>query len=251
MFEHFTDGARRILVLAQEEARNLHDSSIGPEHLLLGMMREGEGVAAKALSATGADYYRTRELIEGHDRPQTGLGSGSAPFSKPTLRIMERSVRISWVQADGGIDTEHLLVALLEQEDDATEAVLAGLDITPEEVVQRVDALLAERGPFFNPVLDSPLPSALALALGGARTRRLEMLEGVLWGIDHFGEVVEVLRESADRKTARDVLMGPPFELSQNQAIGVLGLSVDSVTVERRKQVIEEIEMLRHEVSDE
>jgi ATP-dependent Clp protease ATP-binding subunit ClpA len=58
---------------------------------------------------------------------------------------MERSLQISWAQADAGIDTEHLLVALLEQDDDAMEAVLAGLNITPEEVMQRVDALLAER----------------------------------------------------------------------------------------------------------
>jgi hypothetical protein len=251
VFEHFTDGARRILVLAQEEARNLHDSSIGPEHLLLGMLREGEGIAAEALSGTGADYYRTRELIEEHDRPRTGRGQGSGPFSKATMRIMERSLRISWVQADGGIDTEHLLVALLEQEDGTTEGVLAALDITPEEVVQRIDALLAERTALVNPVLDSPLPGALALALGGDRSQRLEVLEGVLWGIDHFGEVVDVLRGSADRKSAREVLMGPPFELSWNQAMAVLDLSVDSVTVERRKQVVEEIEMLRHEVSDE
>ena len=110
MFEHFTDGARRILVLAQEEARNLHDSSIGPEHLLLGMLREGEGIAARALRDAGADYHGTREVIEEQHRPQTGRGSGSGPFSKATMRIMERSLRISWVQADGGIDTEHLLV---------------------------------------------------------------------------------------------------------------------------------------------
>ena len=54
-------------------------------------------------------------------------------------------MQISWAQADGDLDTEHLLAALLEQDDETTEAVLAGLDITPEEVMQRVDALLAER----------------------------------------------------------------------------------------------------------
>jgi ATP-dependent Clp protease ATP-binding subunit ClpC len=127
------------------EARNLHDSSIGPEDLLLGMLREGEGIAAKALSNAGADYYRARAVIEEHKRQQTGRGSGPDPFSKATMRLMERSLQISWAQADGGLDTEHLLVVLLEQEDETTEAVLAGLDITPDEVVQRVDALLAER----------------------------------------------------------------------------------------------------------
>lgn len=145
MFEHFTDGARRILVLAQVEARNLHDSSIGPEHLLLGMSQEAEGIAAKALSDVGVDSNRTRAVIEEHRRQQPGGGPDPEPLSRATLRIMERSLEISWDQTDGEIDTEHLLVALLEQEDETTEAVLSGLDVTPQEVVQRIDALLAER----------------------------------------------------------------------------------------------------------
>ena len=145
MFEHFTDGARRILVLAQEEARNLHDVSISPEHILLGMLREGEGIADKALTDAGADYDRARAVVEEQRRRQAGPGSGPEPFSEGTMSVLERSLQISWAQADGDIDTEHLLVALLEQEDETTEAVLAGLDITPEEVVQRVDALVAER----------------------------------------------------------------------------------------------------------
>ena len=145
MFEHFTDSARRILVLAQVEARNLHQRSVGPEHLLLGMLREGEGIAAKALSDAGADFSRARAAIEEHGRKQTGRVPGPESFSRVTLRVLERSLEISWVQADGGIDTEHLLVALLEQADETTEAVLAELDITPEEVVLWVDALLTER----------------------------------------------------------------------------------------------------------
>ena len=145
VFEHFTDGARRILVLAQGEAQSLHDSSIGPEHLLLGMLRETEGIAGQSLSDAGADYDRARALIQEHTDQRNGRGSDHEPFSKATMRVMERSLQISWAQADGGIDTEHLLAALLEQDDETTEAVLAGLDITPEEVLQRVDALLAER----------------------------------------------------------------------------------------------------------
>jgi len=251
VFEHFTDSARRVLVLSQEETQHLHDDSIGPEHLLLGMLREGDGVAAHALSDTGADYYRVREVIEEHDGLRDGRGSGPRPLSKATMKIIERSVGISWAQADGGIDTQHLLVALLEQQDETTEAVLAALDVTPQEVLQRVDAVLTERGLLANPLLVSPISGALALALGGDRSQRLAVLEGVLWGIDHLGQVVEVLRGSADRRAAREVLMAPPFELSQDQATGVLDLSVDSVTVERRKQVVEEIDVLRHEISDE
>ena len=253
MFEYFTDGARRILVLAQGEARNLHDSSIDPEHLLLGMLREGKGIAAQALSDTGADYHAARAVIEEHKHQETERGSSPETLSKVTMRVMERSLQISWAKADGAIDTEHLLVALLEQEEETTEAVLARLDITPEEVLQRVDALLAERTLFVNPVLTSP-PSALAVALGGDGSQKLEVLEvleGVLWGIDHLGEVVELLRGSADRTAARDALMAPPFELSRNQAAGVLDLRVDSATAERRQQVVEEIEVLRRKISED
>jgi ATP-dependent Clp protease ATP-binding subunit ClpC len=143
VFEHFTDGARRILVLAQEEARNLDSTSIAPEHLLLAMLREGQGIAAIALSESGVDYYRVREFIGSSEHRNGGMESGPEPFTRATMRIMEGALQISWAQADGSIDTEHLLAALLEQADDVTEAVLAELDVTPQEVLLRVDALLA------------------------------------------------------------------------------------------------------------
>ena len=247
VFEHFTDNARRVLVLAQEEARDLDASSIDPVHLLLGMVREGESIAAKALSAVGADYYLAREIIEDDDAQESELRSASRAFSIATMRIIEKSVKISWDRADGGIDTEHLLVALLEEQDDAIEDVLAGLDVTPQEIEQCLDTLLAEQ----DSVADPLLPRALALSLGSDRSQQLELLEGVLWGIDHLDEVIELLRTSANRGAARDVLMAPPFELSQNQTTGVLDLSVGSVTVERRKQVLEEIDVLRQGISDE
>lgn len=143
VFEHFTDGARRILVLAQEEARNLDSTSIAPEHLLLAMLREGQGIAAIALSESGVDYYRVREFIGNSEHRNGGMESGPEPFTRATMRIMEGALQISWAQADRGIDTEHLLAALLQQADDVTEAILAELDVMPQEVLLRVDALLA------------------------------------------------------------------------------------------------------------
>ena len=160
-------------------------------------------------------------------------------------------MQISWANTDGGIDTEHLLVALLEREDETTEAVLAQLDINPEEVMQRVDALLAQRTRLVNPVLSSPPPSALVPPVGGNWGQQLEVCEGALWGIDHLSEVVELLRKSANRGAARDTLMTPPFELSQNQVTGVLDLRIDSVTVERRQQLVEDIEVLRRKISED
>jgi hypothetical protein len=215
------------------------------------MLREGEGIAARALSDAGIDYHPAREVIGILEDRRALSESGSQPFSRVTMRIMERALQLSWAQAEGDIGTEHLLQALLERNDDTVENVLAELDVTPQEVMLRVDAAVAERGDLMNPVLVSPGPSALALARGSDRVRRLEVLEGVLWGIDHLEEVVELLRGSANRRVAREALMAPPYELSQNEATGVLDLSVESVTADRRKQVIEEVEMLRHDISSE
>jgi ATP-dependent Clp protease ATP-binding subunit ClpA len=89
-------------------------------------------------------YYGVREVIKDDHGQRAGLGSGPTPFSAATLRIIERSVQISWAQAAGGIGTEHLLVALLEEQDETIEVVLAALDVTPQEVVLRVNALLAD-----------------------------------------------------------------------------------------------------------
>jgi ATP-dependent Clp protease ATP-binding subunit ClpC len=145
VFEHFTDSARRVLVLAQGEAQRRNDSSIDPKHVLLALLREDDGTAAKALSVAGVDYSRATEVTGINDRERARPERGTPPFSAATMSIIETSVQISWDQADGVVHTEHLLVALLQQQDEATESVLAEVDITPQEVVRQVNALLAER----------------------------------------------------------------------------------------------------------
>jgi ATP-dependent Clp protease ATP-binding subunit ClpC len=143
VFEHFTDGARRALIRASEEAQHL-DGCIQPQHLLLGIVRGGESVAAEALSDLGADDDRIRGALEDCDVQQAGQTSGRKPFSGSSLRILERSVELSWDLAEARTSTEHLLAALLREQDETIEAVLAALDITPQEVVLRVNALLAD-----------------------------------------------------------------------------------------------------------
>jgi ATP-dependent Clp protease ATP-binding subunit ClpA len=117
------------------------------------MLREGKCLAAKALLDTGADYNQARRFIDEKVGPRVGQRRGRRSFSRASLRIIERSVQMSWDQADGVVDTEHLLVALLEEQDEETESALAGLDITPQELLHRVDGLMAERDPFTRPVL--------------------------------------------------------------------------------------------------
>src|SRR5260370_1636967 len=84
MFERFTDRARRVIVLAQEEARQLNHNYVGTEHILLGLIREGDGVAAKALAATGISLDEARRGVEAINGRGTEQPAGHMPFPPPT-----------------------------------------------------------------------------------------------------------------------------------------------------------------------
>ena len=93
MFERFTDRARRVLVLAQEEAKGLNHNFIGTEHILLGLIHEGEGVAAKALESLGISLEAVREKVEETIGPPSGTTTGSPPFTPRAKRVLELSLR--------------------------------------------------------------------------------------------------------------------------------------------------------------
>ena len=93
MFERFTDRARRVAVLAQEEARILHHDHIGTEHILLGLIREGEGVAAKALEWLGISLEAVREHVEGITGQGEQAPSGQIPFTPRAKKVLELSLR--------------------------------------------------------------------------------------------------------------------------------------------------------------
>src|SRR5215468_8130378 len=93
MFERFTDRARRVIVLAQEEARSLSHNYIGTEHLLLGLIREDEGIAAKALTALDIELDAVRERIEEIIGLGTEQEDGHIPFTPRAKRVLELSLR--------------------------------------------------------------------------------------------------------------------------------------------------------------
>ena len=93
MFERFTDRARRVLVLAQEEARDLNHAFIGTEHILLGLIREGEGVAFKALDALGIAFESVREKVEEAIGAPGSAAAGSPPFTPRAKKVLELSLR--------------------------------------------------------------------------------------------------------------------------------------------------------------
>ncbi len=113
LFERFTDRARRVLVLAQEEARLLNHNFIGTEHILLGLIHEGEGVAAKALESLGISLEAVREKVEETIGPAGTSTTGSPPFTPRAKKVLELSLREALQLGHNYIGTEHMLLGLV------------------------------------------------------------------------------------------------------------------------------------------
>jgi ATP-dependent Clp protease ATP-binding subunit ClpC len=147
MFERFTDRARRVVVLAQEEARMLNHNYIGTEHLLLGLIHEGEGVAAKALESLGVSLEAVRAQVEeiigqGQEAP-----SGHIPFTPRAKKVLELSLRESRQLGHDYIGTEHILLGLLREGEGVAAQVLVRLGADLDRVRRQVIELLhARRG---------------------------------------------------------------------------------------------------------
>jgi ATP-dependent Clp protease ATP-binding subunit ClpC len=142
MFERFTDRARRVVVLAQEEARMLEHDYIGTEHLLLGLIREGEGVAAKALRALEVDLdtlHREVEALVGRGQQPS---PGHIPFTPRAKKALELALRESVQLGHDYIGTEHLLLGLIREGDGPAAQVLKQRGIELNTVRQEVIRLL-------------------------------------------------------------------------------------------------------------
>ena len=146
MFERFTDRGRRVVVLAQEEARMLDHNYRGTEHLLLGLLRESGGVAAKALQSLGIGLEAVRHQVveiigEGHQAP-----SGHIPFTPRVKKVLELSLREAQLLGHGYVSTGHLLLGLLREGDGVAVQVLVRLDANLNLVRQQVIGLLHGSG---------------------------------------------------------------------------------------------------------
>jgi ATP-dependent Clp protease ATP-binding subunit ClpA len=142
MFERFNDRARRVLVLAQEEARLLHHSFIGTEHLLLGLIHEGDGVAARALESLGVSLETVRARVEETVGQSDSPPTGSPPFTPRAKKALELSLREALQLGHNFVGTEHILLGLLREGDGVAARVLVGLGVDLNLVRQQVIALL-------------------------------------------------------------------------------------------------------------
>src|SRR5271166_3800456 len=139
VFERFTDRARRVLVLAQEEARLLNHSFIGTEHILLGLIHEGEGLAAKALESLGISLEAVREKVQETIGPAGSTGpTGSPPFTPRAKKVLELSLREALQLGHNYIGTEHMLLGLVREGEGVAAQVLVSLGADLSRVRQQV-----------------------------------------------------------------------------------------------------------------
>jgi ATP-dependent Clp protease ATP-binding subunit ClpA len=138
MFERFTDQARRVVVLAQEEARLLGHGYIGTEHILLGMLAEGEGLAAQALASLEISLDAAREQVAEIIGEGTGEPSGHIPFTPRSKKVLELSLREAQRLGDGYIGTEHILLGLAREGEGVGVQVLDRLGAGKDRVLAQV-----------------------------------------------------------------------------------------------------------------
>jgi ATP-dependent Clp protease ATP-binding subunit ClpA len=145
MFERFTDRARRVVVLAQEEARMLNHNYIGTEHILLGLIDEDEGVAAKALESLGISRKALRQQVKeiiGQGQQPPG---GHIPFTRRAKKVVELAQDESETLGHGFIDTDHLLIGLIREGDGVAAQVLVQLGADLGSARRQVALLLPRR----------------------------------------------------------------------------------------------------------
>jgi ATP-dependent Clp protease ATP-binding subunit ClpC len=142
MFERFSGRARRVIDLAQDEARMLEHNYIGTEHILLGLIHEGDGVAAKALQSLGISLDAVRQQVEQIIGRGQQAPSGHIPFTPRAKKVLELSLREALQLGHDYIGTEHILLGLIREGDGVAAQVLVKLGADLNRVRQQVIQLL-------------------------------------------------------------------------------------------------------------
>jgi len=142
VFERFTERARRVVVLAQEEAGMLNHNYIGTEHILLGLIHEGEGVAAKALESLGISLEAVRRQVEEIIGQGQSAPTGHIPFTPRAKKVLELSMREALQLGHDDIGTEHILLGLVREGEGVGAQVLLGSGVSLERVRGEVVTLL-------------------------------------------------------------------------------------------------------------
>jgi ATP-dependent Clp protease ATP-binding subunit ClpA len=251
LFERFTDRARRVVVLAQEESRMLNHNYIGTEHLLLGLIHEGKGIAAKALASLDVSLEAVRSQVEEIVGRGNAAPSGHIPFTPRAKKVLELSLRESRRLGHSYIGTEHILLGLIREGegvgaqvlvkhgadlDRARQAVLRLLgeseDLPPEHertIAGPMPSLSSIEAPSAMALFDEGAVGAIHLAQELAKRRRRTVLsaEHLLFGLigsEHpqVSFILRMLGASDERmqKMVHDLLGDRPTQQEPGQDAG-------------------------------
>jgi len=156
MWQRFTERARRVILLGQEEASRMDSEHVGTEHMLLGLMRENEGAAARILEKMGVTLSKVRQEIDAQVPPGGDPSTAEPKLTSQAKRVLELSADESRCMGHNYIGTEHMLLALLRERDGLAAAVLGKLGLSLEKTRAQVVEYLVPDVP------DLPAPEAIA-----------------------------------------------------------------------------------------
>jgi ATP-dependent Clp protease ATP-binding subunit ClpC len=232
MFERFTDRARKVLVLASDEAEALGHGFIGTEHILLGMLREGEGLAAKALVALGASPDDLRRRVTATITPGPPLPAGTKPpFTPRAKKTLELALREALTMNHNYIGTEHLLLGLIAEGEGVGAQVLVAAGISMADVRAKVIELLSG---FTTPAAGAPGAEPAPTPAGSAVLRAARAQAGTERLGSHH--VLLALVADPDSRAARVLAsLGatPEAIRARLEAIGPEGTTDEVVSADR------------------
>jgi len=213
MFERFTDRARRVVVLAQEEARMLNHNYIGTEHILLGLIHEGEGVAAKGLEALGISLEAVRSQVEEIIGQGQQAPSGHIPFTPRAKKVLELSLREALQLGHNYIGTEHILLGLIREGEGVAAQVLvklgADLNRVRQQVIQLLSGYQGKEAVATGPAEGTPSTSLVLDQFGRNLTQAAR--EGKVDPVIGREKEIERVMQVLSRRTKNNpVLIGEP-----------------------------------------
>jgi ATP-dependent Clp protease ATP-binding subunit ClpC len=190
VFERFTERARQVVVLAQDEARNLKHNYIGTEHLLLGLLREEKGIAARVLAGFDVTLDEVRSQVARIVGPGDETVTGQIPFTPRAKKVLELALREAMQLQSGYIGTEHLLLGIARENQGVASRVLLDFDVDSDKIRSGVLKALGGRPGHRSPFeeagpMEFDLGPSMPFTGEGRRFRLLEgwMLFGVSLGI--------------------------------------------------------------------
>ncbi|CAM2882261.1 ATP-dependent Clp protease ATP-binding subunit [Skermania piniformis] len=215
MFERFTDRARRVVVLAQEEARMLNHNYIGTEHILLGLIHEGEGVAAKSLESLGISLEGVRSQVEEIIGQGQQAPSGHIPFTPRAKKVLELSLREALQLGHNYIGTEHILLGLIREGEGVAAQVLvklgADLNRVRQQVIQLLSGYQGKEPAEAGARGESGTPSTSLVLDQFGRNLTQAALEGKLDPVIGRAKEIERVMQVLSRRTKNNpVLIGEP-----------------------------------------